>query len=343
MKLNNKGFAITAVLYGLLILFVVLVGSYLLVLSAKKDRIDNIVSEIENSYYGAENNYIMNLKDYICDLYTNANKTVVTNNGINYNYAPSVNLMNDRLGDPTLDADSGNIRYYGADPNNYIYFNCSNYYNQSSSTCEIWRIIGIVDDKVKIIRDRTIGDYAFDGVYYSNDWSNSSLKDMLNENGTYYSELERKNSQTPELISNSTWYTNDMSYDGIYADQSYIGERTGNSTWIGKIALAYPSDYGYSADLKGCTNTLSTYADETCISVNWLTKLFTVDDSYWLITPFSSASDIVWFIDNGYIFAGGHDTSDLRGVLPVLYLDSTINIASNTDGSDTNPYRISLR
>ena len=50
MKLGNKGFAITAVLYGLLILFVFLVGSYLLVLSAKKDRVEDITNEIEEEY-----------------------------------------------------------------------------------------------------------------------------------------------------------------------------------------------------------------------------------------------------------------------------------------------------
>lgn len=51
MKLNNKGFAITAVLYGLLILFVFLVGSYLTVLTSKKNRIDKISSEIEGVFY----------------------------------------------------------------------------------------------------------------------------------------------------------------------------------------------------------------------------------------------------------------------------------------------------
>lgn len=50
MKLNNKGFAITAVLYGLLILFVLLISSYLLVLSAKKNRVDTITSELEEEY-----------------------------------------------------------------------------------------------------------------------------------------------------------------------------------------------------------------------------------------------------------------------------------------------------
>jgi len=50
MKLNNRGFAITAVLYGLLILFSFLVSSYLLVLSARKDRVDELTNDIEEEY-----------------------------------------------------------------------------------------------------------------------------------------------------------------------------------------------------------------------------------------------------------------------------------------------------
>ena len=69
------------------------------------------------------------IADYITNLYTNASKSTVTNNSIKYNYAPSVSLMNDRLGGTTTSLDGGNIRYYGASPNNYIYFNCSDYNN----------------------------------------------------------------------------------------------------------------------------------------------------------------------------------------------------------------------
>ena len=52
MKLNNKGFAITGILYGLLILFALLVGSYLTILTARKNRLDGIVENIENEYNG---------------------------------------------------------------------------------------------------------------------------------------------------------------------------------------------------------------------------------------------------------------------------------------------------
>lgn len=50
MKLNNKGFAITSVLYGLLILFVVFTGTYLSLLGAKKNKLDNITKDIEAKY-----------------------------------------------------------------------------------------------------------------------------------------------------------------------------------------------------------------------------------------------------------------------------------------------------
>ena len=89
----------------------------------------------------------------ITNLYNNASKTTVTNNSINYEYDTTNSLMKDV---------GGNIRYYGASPNNYIYFNCSDYSNQSSSTCEVWRIIGVFDGKVKLIRNESIGAYSWD-------------------------------------------------------------------------------------------------------------------------------------------------------------------------------------
>ena len=54
-----------------------------------------------------------NMVQYIRYLYNNAEKKTVTNNGINYNIAPSVRLMSDRLGGTTTDLEGGNVRYYG--------------------------------------------------------------------------------------------------------------------------------------------------------------------------------------------------------------------------------------
>ena len=98
-----------------------------------------------------------------------------------------------------IDDPDSNIRYIGVDPNNYIYFNCSDYSNQSGSTCEKWRIIGVFknitkadgtkEDLVKIVRDSFIGSFSYDyksGVGSStttsgsNDWTDSQLMMMLN-------------------------------------------------------------------------------------------------------------------------------------------------------------------
>ena len=80
------------------------------------------------------------------------------------------------------------VRYAGNDPNNYVRFNN-----------EIWRIIGLVniktengiEQRIKIIRQNRIegqkdfGNYAWDKLTdYTNNWTASSLKDMLN--GIYY-------------------------------------------------------------------------------------------------------------------------------------------------------------
>ena len=100
------------------------------------------------------------------------------------------------------DDPDNNIRYIGANPNNYVYFNCSDYNNQSDSTCEKWRIIGVFknmtkedgtkEDLVKIIKDYRLNntkirwDYKQTGVgtstydWGSNDWTDSQLMMMLN-------------------------------------------------------------------------------------------------------------------------------------------------------------------
>ena len=95
--------------------------------------------------------------------------------------------------------EADNARYIGADPNNYVYFNCDDYNNPDSSTCELWRIIGVFSDDthgqngeklVKLIRSESIGEYSWDnkpsGIgsstssYGSNDWSDARLMMLLN-------------------------------------------------------------------------------------------------------------------------------------------------------------------
>ena len=140
-----------------------------------------------------------NLLKRIEYLYTNATKTEVTNNSITYNYATSVNLMEDT---------QGNIRYYGASPYNYIYFNCDEY---PETNCEPWRIIGVVDGKVKLIRNESIDSYSWDTSASTvkngrgiNEWSEADLMKLLNPG--YESNTDLNNSGTSITVNNSLYY-----------------------------------------------------------------------------------------------------------------------------------------
>ena len=66
-----------------------------------------------------------NAATYIKKLYSTTEKSTVTNNSITYNTSQSQLLMNDRKGSSSTGIDAGNIRYYGANPDNYVYFNRS--------------------------------------------------------------------------------------------------------------------------------------------------------------------------------------------------------------------------
>lgn len=338
----------------------------------------------------------------ITNLYNNSDKTAVTNNSITYNYATSVNLMNDRKGSMSTNIDSGNIRYYGANPNNYIYFNCSDYNNQSSSTCELWRIIGVFDGKVKLMRNDSIGTMEYDNdkedtylvglsnndniqktndlLYIidteskrmtsiknvpgkvdtddsgTNDYSVSSLQKILNNyyynsknysgNSSYtFTNIGIKNDVTRNIISSNNYYLGGIQYGlNYYANEIYQSERSsevydGNATtWTGKIAIPYPSDYGYAVDLNKCSESLVLYNDTACISNSWISSMFTSDT--WLLNPRADTSNQSSSISSNKVLPTvGVDSK--YAVFPTLYLNSELSIKSGT-GSSSDPYQLNV-
>mgnify|MGYP004659097689 CR=1 FL=1 len=119
---------------------------------------------------------------YITNKYNNGTKTPVTTaGGEEITQVASEGLMQDSF---------GNIRYYGANPNNYVTFN-----GESAG----WRIIGVFDTedengnvskRVKLIRATSIGKYAYDNKPSgtgtstndngSNDWADARIMMLLN-------------------------------------------------------------------------------------------------------------------------------------------------------------------
>ena len=265
----------------------------------------------------------------ITDIYNAANKTEVVNNDVTYNYATEVGMMEDV---------GGNIRYYGADPNNYVSFND-----------ELWRIIGVfkdIDDgtgkketRIKIARSESIGDYQWDSNDV-NEWPTATLNTYLN--GTYLPSLT---SEAQNMIGDALWNLGGSSeYKGLYADDYYTLERgttvySGRSiTWTGKIALMYPSDYMYAGDLSRCNSDGYNWDGDTtnCRDTSWLRNT----SSYqWTLIPNASLSRSVFVVGNtGYV-------NNNDGVLysyasrPVLFLKSDVQITEG-DGSQSNPFTL---
>ena len=268
------------------------------------------------------------------------------------------------------DDPDNNIRYIGANPNNYVYFNCSDYSNQSDSTCEKWRIIGVFknmtkedgsqEDLVKIIRDDSLGSIAWDSNNV-NDWSTASLQTTLN--GTYYNGTYAtgafKNDSTRNAIESVVWnlggtanYT--TSSNGL-ASHWYGYERGTTvytdrpTTWTGKIALMYPSDYGYATAGGTTTNRESCLAKELYI---WNDSgvsdcknndyLFKSAYTQWTLAPDSSDSYDAFYVylAGDVDYSGGvYYTSAVR---PAAYLKSSISLSSVGDGSSTSPYQLKV-
>ena len=166
------------------------------------------------------------------------------------------------------DDPDNNIRYIGANPNNYVYFNCSDYNNQSDSTCEKWRIIGVFknmtksdgtkEDLVKIIRDDRIGSYSWDrsdSSYGVNDWKNADVMKLLNsgydsntvggslywnaKSGTCYS---GQNNATKSCDFTSTGLKNDSTRNAI---ESVVWNLGGTASYTSASNGLASHFYGY--------------------------------------------------------------------------------------------------
>ena len=285
---------------------------------------------------------------------------------------PPIEILGKKITDTTqiaTDDPDNNIRYIGANPNNYVYFNCNDYSNQSDSTCEKWRIIGVFknmtkedgskEDLVKIIRDGSLGNIAWDSSV--NDWSKASLQTTLNGdyyNGTYATGAF-KNDSTRNAIESVVWNlggtANYQSSSNGLASHWYGYERgttvySGRpTTWTGKIALMYPSDYGYATAGGTTTNRESCLAGDLynwdgsgvsdCKNNDYLFKSAYIQ---WTLAPLSSNFNRAFRVNSAGSVYGGNYVSSAYAVRPAAYLKSSISLSSVGDGSSTSPYQLKV-
>ena len=228
-------------------------------------------------------------------------------------------------------AQDNSYRYAGANPNNYVCFGSD---AASCPSANLYRIIGVFGNEVKLIKNSSIGDYKWDSGN-SNTWNSSTKPDIyytLNETFLDTISLDWQNK-----IATHAYKVGGMSYSTTNTAKEYYNTEVGSSSSSTpdsmKIGLMYVSDYGFAASNSHWTTGLYNYASAT--SDNWLY----LGSNEWTI---SRSSDIT--VSAFRVYSSGYVNSNAvlnsNGVRPVFYLNSSINYVSGS-GSSADPIRIS--
>ena len=274
----------------------------------------------------------------------------------------------------TNGAGDNSYRYAGASDavNNYVCFGSN---ATPCPTDNLYRIIGVFGDKVKLIKS----DYATstllgeDGDYeqaytatgydslnykgnnfaniaaytwnknYKNTWNLSNLnKTNLNTNF-----ITKIGADWAAKIAETTWKVGGNTENNIAyqpAKTAYQNEivnpvtayTTDNQTeYSAKIGLMYASDYGFAAAPSAWTAKLSAYAGKTIKNVNWMYMGL----FEWTISRGADDSVYAFYVyDNGHVHCGSVGRGGL-GARPVFNLTSSVSYVEG-DGTQNSPIRI---
>ena len=236
----------------------------------------------------------------------------------------------------TNGAGDNSYRFAGASDqvNNYVCF------GSSVTPCpadNLYRIIGVFGDKVKLIKSTSVGNKARD--MNNNTWSTSSLNTYLNNEfiNTFDETTKGKIAETTWKVGGNTWANIGTQPAKTAYQNEIVSPVTTNTTdnateYSAQVGLMYVSDYGFAAAPSAWTTNLYNYDDAAIKSANWMY----LDDFEWTISRYAGDSDSAFYVN----YAGRVDFSAVGsnafGVQPVFYLSSSVNYASGS-GSATDP------
>ena len=162
------------------------------------------------------------------------------------------------------------------------------------------------------------------------------------KNGSYNYSKNIK-SLSIDKIAKVRWNTSGVEF-GANALDSYNQERSTPSdnvpttnTWDGKIALIYPSDYGYASTNEACRDNMNSKTNDVynCTNENWLFN----GTNQWTLVPYSGVAFAVFAVTlGGYVGSG--TAYFTTGVRPVLFLKSDVVIAGGTGESIEKAYTL---
>lgn len=289
---NKKGFISVTVIYTFFLVFLSLM--LFIVTNMVVNR--NLLNTLKKS-----------IKDDISD-------TNFTRYLINHSDDEKINL--------TKVTKDNSYRFTGANPNNYIKF---------SESDKTYRMIGIIDGKIKVI-DTSYKEMEYNDIL-NNSYENTTIKESLNNEY-----LITLNENIRNLLDESNWYINSIVRNYSNVDEltdEEISDKKNGKYVTDKIGLPYISDYIYAYD-----STDSEYGKKISKTYNWFFQ-----DNIWFITRvnYNNKMDMEYY---EYVFYLKNDGSidvslvtEAKNVTPCFYLKSNIKYISGT-GSLVDPYII---
>ena len=262
------------------------------------------------------------LADYISDLYTEDGENDLYYHDGTGTYG-------------TLEAGDNSYRYAGPSPNNFV---CLGTDAAPCPNDNLYRIVGVFGNQVKLIKSTSIGDYAWDSGD-SNIWNASTKPDIYTTlNEMYYNTMPVA---WQDLIAEYTWQVGGMAYSDTNTAKQYydVEVGTGQSGYeeTMKIGLMYVSDYGYAASPEKWTLALSSissnYGTDNWLYLGSTERLISRD------TDYSDSAFIVRFTYGGYV--ASDRVSYALAVRPSFYLNTNVQLEGGSGTSD-DPYRLSV-
>lgn len=278
----------------------------------------------------------------------------------------------------TNGAGDNSYRFAGANPNNYVCFGNN---AETCSTDNLYRIIGVIDGKVKLIlsdgatTDMLGTDGGYVTPYSESGWTSSNYKGNgdLSKIGTYHWNTSGKNiwsssttnttnlntnyiknigTKWKAMIDDTIWYVGGMVLDNgintnVKTAYSYeIGANKDASTAVTtKIGMMYLSEYYYGATPYYWTfpgNNTNKNDYRKSINDNWMH----IGLSEWTISRDSLYTNLTFSVSSsgniGHAFVSSGVGGDIGEVIrPVFCLKSSVQYSSGT-GTSTDPIRIKL-
>ena len=220
---------------------------------------------------------------------------------------------------------------------------------------------GVNDWTQADLKNELNGDYLNTALNANTNWYNGSGNGQTG----VFDYTKRLSTGAQELIGDAKWYLGgfesqadritttmytkergtEVVIPGTTCSGTYCNDGITRATsWTGKVALIYPSDYGYATSggttttRSDCIGTVTTYSWDSssysdCKNNDWLKP----SSGYnWLLSPGSSTARHAFTVYSpGYVTS--FNTSDTNAVLPAVYLQSGVTI-SGGNGTLEKPY-----